>query len=254
MIPKGIHTTRGSSDRETPVRSWLMSFNDLLTLILTFFVLMISMSSISAYPLREASQSLMKSLGLIVSKEPLVLRSFDPFLKPFSDEDINREKRKQKTDDQMDRSLLATGLNGRRDLVRNLSGLKGIQAKVVREGVAITLEEKTIFETGSTQIKREARPLLQIISRRITDLDARIAVEGHTDGSPVGNPRFESNWEFSTVRAVNIVNYLVSEGGISPENVSAIGYAGLKPLVPNDSPGNRVRNRRIDIILINQQK
>jgi chemotaxis protein MotB len=254
MIPKERLATRGSSDRETPARSWLMSFNDLLTLILTFFVLMISMSSISAHPLREASQSLMKALGLVLSKEPLVIRSFDPFVKPFRDEEIDRQERKQKTDDQMDRSQLAAGLDGRRELVRNLNGLTGVQAKVVREGVAISLKEDMIYETGSVQIKREARPLLQIISHRLTDLDARIAVEGHTDDSPVENPQFESNWEFSTARAVNMVSYLVSEGRIPPENTSAVGYADLKPLVPNDSPGNRARNRRMDIILINQQK
>ena len=254
MTPKGRFAASGSSDRETPARSWLMSFNDLLTLILAFFVMIISMSSISAHPLREASQSMMKALGLVASKESLAVRSFDPFVKSFRDEAIDREKRRQKTDDQTERSQLAAGLDGRKELVRNLSGLTGVQAQVVREGVAVTLKVETIFETGSAQIKREAYPLLQSIGRRLTDIDARIAVEGHTDDGPVGNPQFESNWELSTLRAVCIAQYLVSEGGIAADRMSAVGYAGLKPLALNDSPDNRARNRRMDIILINQQK
>ena len=74
-------------------------------------------------------------------------------------------------------------------------------------------------------------------------------MEGHTDDVPVDNERFSSNWELSVARAVNIVRYFTSEGGISPEKLSAAGYADSRPILPNVSDQNRELNRRVEIIL-----
>jgi chemotaxis protein MotB len=79
-----------------------------------------------------------------------------------------------------------------------------------------------------------------------------IRVEGHTDNVPIYTKRFPSNWELSTVRAVNVLKYFADAGGIDPRRLSAVGYGESKPLVANISPQSRAKNRRVEIVLIKE--
>lgn len=82
----------------------------------------------------------------------------------------------------------------------------------------------------------------------------RVRVEGHTDNVPIFTERFDSNWELSTARAVRIVKYLIQEGNIAPGRLSAVGYGELRPLVQNDTPEHRARNRRVEIVLVKSEE
>ncbi|GAJ13378.1 unnamed protein product [marine sediment metagenome] len=111
------------------------------------------------------------------------------------------------------------------------------------------MEEKLLYRSGSAKIEAKSFQSLNALCSVLQSTDYFIRVEGHTDNIPINNPEFPSNWELSTARAVNIVKYFVSEGDISPERLSAAGYADSKPVVPNVSKGNRAQNRRVEIIL-----
>jgi chemotaxis protein MotB len=79
-----------------------------------------------------------------------------------------------------------------------------------------------------------------------------IRVEGHTDNVPIHTKRFPSNWELSTIRAVNVLKYFANEGRIDPRRLSAVGYGESKPLVANNSPRDRAKNRRVEIVLLKE--
>jgi chemotaxis protein MotB len=94
--------------------------------------------------------------------------------------------------------------------------------------------------------------VLKQIGNSFKNFEGSVLVEGHTDNLPIDTERFPSNWELSTARAVSVVRYLTEEVGINPVNLSAVGYGDTKPRVPNDTPENRRKNRRVKIILVPQ--
>ncbi len=123
------------------------------------------------------------------------------------------------------------------------------QVEMNREGLKITLEEQgnlPFFESGKATLTDEMvekidkiYPILKKLSE-----EYEIIVEGHTDNVPINTPQFPSNWELSTARATTVVKYLISKG-IPPPKISAIGYGEFRPVVSNDTPENRQKNRRV---------
>ena len=100
------------------------------------------------------------------------------------------------------------------------------------------------------EIEKRNNPALKILYPILKKTVCQIRIEGHTDNVPISNEQFSSNWELSTARAVNVVKYFISEGGIPPERLSAAGYADSKPLSPNVSDHNREINRRVEVVLM----
>lgn len=123
------------------------------------------------------------------------------------------------------------------------------QVQMDKEGLRITLEEQgsvAFFESGRSEITEEMKLKLEKISPILKTLSARhdIVVEGHTDSVPIRTKQFESNWELSTARATSVVKHLLDIDFV-PKRLSAVGYGEFHPSVPNDSPENRQKNRRV---------
>ncbi len=123
------------------------------------------------------------------------------------------------------------------------------KVEINREGLRITLEEQgnlPFFESGKADITDEMVEVIDKIFPSLKKLsqDYEIIVEGHTDNVPINTAQFASNWELSTARATTVVKYLIAKG-INPSKISAIGYGEFRPVVPNDTPQNRQKNRRV---------
>ncbi|MGC8728338.1 MAG: OmpA/MotB family protein [Elusimicrobiales bacterium] len=123
------------------------------------------------------------------------------------------------------------------------------QVEINKEGLKITLEEQgnlPFFESGKATLTEEMTGNIDKIVPTLKKLsqDYEIIVEGHTDNVPIFTQQFASNWELSTARATSVVKYLIDKG-ISPNKISAIGYGEFRPVVPNDTPQNRQKNRRV---------
>ena len=209
---------------------WINTFNDMVTLLLTFFVLTLSLSKLNVAKVKEASYSFSSACGFLESGDVIDVVVFTPFVKTLSGQSEKKQESKK---------ILS-------DLINEIGG---INAVVVEEGVSATLRDKLLFESGFAEIKGGNRPVLKALCSILQKTDCQIRVEGHTDDVPVDNERFSSNWELSVARAVNIVRYFTSEGGISPEKLSAAGYADSRPILPNVSDQNRELNRRVEIFL-----
>jgi chemotaxis protein MotB len=129
--------------------------------------------------------------------------------------------------------------------------LKGrVRTRMDSRGLIVSLGEVGFFDSGSDEIKPEGRALLDTLATSLMTLDNQIRVEGHTDNVPIHSGRFPSNWELSTARATSVVSYLVSKFGLSPERLSAAGYAEFRPTASNDMEEGRARNRRVDILVM----
>ncbi|OEU51778.1 MAG: hypothetical protein BA871_00080, partial [Desulfuromonadales bacterium C00003096] len=208
----------------------LSTFKDMVTLLLTFFVLILSMSKLDVAKVNEAVYAINDAFGMLSSAETGDIKAFEPFILPIKTRRSSLSEKK-------------------RELAEHIDKIGNMDAKVMEGGVSVILKEELFFKTGMSEIEEKNYPFLKNLCSIFQKTDCQIRVEGHTDDVPIENKRFPSNWELSVARAVKVVKYFISKGNISPERLSAAGYGDSKPLYPNVSNHNRELNRRVGIIL-----
>jgi chemotaxis protein MotB len=128
-----------------------------------------------------------------------------------------------------------------------------ITIQQVRDRLTINMVDRVLFDSGQAQVKPAGMKVLKQVGDVLNQIsDKQIRIEGHTDNVPISSKlqdRFKSNWELSTARATTVVRYLIDQGGVDRQHLSAVGYADTQPLASNDSEEGRSSNRRIEIVL-----
>jgi len=137
------------------------------------------------------------------------------------------------------------------ELEQKLKGIEGVSLSMDDRGLVITFLDEVLFDSGKAKIKPGAFGILDKVSSVITSkaADLNVGVEGHTDNEPIKYSGWKSNWELSTARATSVLHYLI-EKGVLPEKLAAIGYGEYKPVVSNDTPEGRRKNRRVEIVIL----
>jgi chemotaxis protein MotB len=120
-----------------------------------------------------------------------------------------------------------------------------------RRGLVLAIPEAFAFDAGRADLSPTSQALMGRVGRVLIDLPNAVRVEGHTDNTPIRNARFESNWDLSTARATRVVAYFIVNIGIPPSRLSAAGYSEFHPRAANSTVDGRVRNRRVDIVILN---
>ncbi len=237
--------------------SWLMTFNDMITLLMVFFVLLFTMGSVDMKKMKKFQNSLQSALGVLEEGKHtgIKVKLYD-HLKLKKDAEKSNEKADGKKDSpektiKHDNDVLYNAIN---IFLKGLDPEYGIKAHFTRKGVLLTLEDRLLFKLGRAEINRESFPILDKIAMFVKKLPNGIRIEGHTDNIPIHNDRFPSNWGLSTERAVNVVKYFIKVGKINPFRLSAVGYGKSKPVYPNDTLEHRAKNRRVEIILLKNKK
>ena len=216
--------------------SWALSYGDMMTLLLTFFILIVSFSTVELIKFRKAMGSLRGALGVLMEQDGDAIQS---------------DAHSLNSQPMLKEEILLQALSEIEDKVFKIDA--GAQAQmdieVMKEGVGFRLNNELFFELGSATITPAFKRVLYQIGLLIKRFSCQVRVEGHTDDLPIRTAQFPSNWELSAVRAVSIVRYYVEEMGMDPKRFLATGYGQYQPLVPNDSPQNRQKNRRVEIYL-----
>jgi chemotaxis protein MotB len=155
--------------------------------------------------------------------------------------------------------------NGKNDLENlTIEGIKAkldqfsienrIQTKLIssieERGLVVSIQDTLLFESGSAEITPSAKKILKKISTVLAASPNYIKVEGHTDNLPIHTTKFPSNWELSVLRATNVVQILVQDGGIDSRRLSATGYGEYRPVADNNTVEGRSANRRVDLVIL----
>ncbi|MEL7654628.1 MAG: flagellar motor protein MotB [Bacillota bacterium] len=232
---------------------WLLTYSDLITLLMIFFVIMYAMSNVDAQKYEVLSQSLEGALhptglggtgsgGSSTSGGGIDQATVDQLAAAVSDGET----------DKVDPKLVAAAQQ-----IQQLLKEKGLEDKVsvsVKErGVVVGLMNTVLFESGSAKIKPDAVPTLIAIGQIANGVHNYIRIEGNTDDVPQSSPQFPSNWELSVIRATEVLKLLISQSGVSPDKISAVGYGEYRPSVPNTSAENRAKNRKVDIVILSDE-
>ena len=239
---------QNSGDQSSNSAGWLTTFNDLVTLLMVFFVLLFTMSSIDTNKMQDFQFALRSGLGLLEAGKmvDITVKAHRP-VEDISDSNTQPEGAKKPKKERL------TGLLSKA-LVKSLESDFGIQVTQTHQGTRLTFEDQILFDFGKATINPAGHGLLAQLARAIRQVPDAVRVEGHTDNVPIQTKRFPSNWELSVARAVNVVKYFAEVGKIDPRRLSAVGYGESRPLVANTTPANRQKNRRVEILLLTEDK
>ncbi len=213
---------------------WLTTFNDLITLLMVFFVLLFTMGSLDAKRFKSFQNALQSAMGVLYEGQHAPVGRLSE-----QSSSVNRN---------MPEGVGRTAQDNQ-DQFDALAQTRGLEAVYTTRGIQLTLDDQLLFSSGKAALTAEGKKLLGQVAAIIGPLDRNIRVEGHTDNVPISTGRYPSNWELSIARAIAVVNQLIQPGGIEPQRLSAAGYADSKPRAANDTPANRSKNRRVEIIL-----
>lgn len=218
---------------------WLLTYVDLITLLMIFFVVMYAMSNVDAEKYRQLSAS----LGTAFVSDAQEIN------KNAGIESTNKQEQEALDERTIDPELVDAARKLKLMLKEN--GLdQDVSVDIRERGVVVGLTNTVLFEPGSTDIRSESREMLVEIGKIVAKLDNYIRVEGNTDDVPMNSERFPSNWELSVIRATEVLKLMVSQSGVDPEKVSAVGYGEYRPTNPNTSAENRAKNRKVDIVIL----
>ncbi len=218
------------------IPGWLVSFGDLMSLLLTFFILLYSMSTVSIEKFYQSIRGLTEAFG------------------GRSMTDTSRSLIKNKIE--LDFKDMHPRLKKKKAILKELSEIKeslrraGIEAEVIDHGSKITLRVASdkIFLPGSAQPTREALAYFSTLCKRLKRSGFHLTIVGYTDSTPIHSKRFKNNWELSAYRAISILRFFI-KCGYDPRFLSAEGRGEYDPIAPNDTPQGRAKNRRVEFVI-----
>ena len=227
--------------------SWITTFSDLMSLLLTLFILLFSMSNVSDDKFNQAAYSLSNSL--LGGGEGIM----DGMIVPYEEETTGTNKpvtpAKELEGAELDPALIAIY-----NQVLNFVEKNELEDKVIitadQKGIYVNVSNAILFGKESASISREGRSVLKSVGKLLNQLDNRVVIEGHTDDIPNAYGQYPTNWELSVGRAVSVLRYLNENEHVDTRRLSAVGYGENQPLAPNNSEENRARNRRVNIVVI----
>ncbi|MDO9371189.1 MAG: OmpA family protein [Gammaproteobacteria bacterium] len=235
-----LRSKEGEADQDEEEGSWLLTYADMVTLLLGIFVILFSLSTVDTKKYSQALTQIQLQLGGGTTPVPV------PVPAPHTDA-ASREMPPAPELENLTR--LMQRMEG---VVTEMGLAESIELVADQRGVTLYALGGALFESGQAAITHEGQQFLLRITPLLQQVPNKVLVEGHTDDVPIGTDRFPSNWELSTARASSVVRLMIEEGGIDPLRFSASGYAHYHPRF-DPTPENRAKNRRVEITILREQ-
>ncbi|MEH0022077.1 MAG: OmpA family protein [Desulfobacter sp.] len=220
--------------------TWLVTYADLMTLLMVFFVLFYSLATFE----KKQYQEKLSTVDEIIKQNPELegMMKFvgrpDGFDKKIRIDEITGIRTR---DSALYRSM--------EKMVNNSENKEQLSMDSSSGKLIITVSGEALFKSGSARLNPSSLPEIDRMVELFREYDEyNINIKGHTDNIPIATKAFPSNWELSAIRATTVLKHLISQG-IEPQRLTATGYGELIPLVPNTTPENRAKNRRVEFVL-----
>jgi len=215
------------------VDGWVMTYADMMSLLLTFFILIVSFSSLQQSKFKQAAQSLQEAFGILEHPESMI-EFRNPVYPDIPDDPAQAEIYYEMMD--IEQVIREKGLD------------QEVQVELQENGVMFRIQAPFLFGSGQADLRNEPRQILDQLSVLFRKFPYLIRIEGHTDSMPINSARYPSNWELSAARAVTVARYFQGLG-LPPERIAATGYGEYHPIDDNGTAKGRGKNRRVEIFL-----
>ena len=223
---------------------WVISYADLVTLLLGFFIILYASAEVDMQRFEQLSVAFSQAFNVDVNAGQgstdgtTVFEAGNGFMPNSTLESILEED--------------VLRIRAQIDQAAYDAGITPGQVEVIRssDSVVLRLSDSLLFTSASAQVRPEALPLLDVVAEVLRSLPNEVRIEGHTDNVPVGTAAYPTNWELSSARATSVLRYLVESAGVEPSRMVAAGYGEFAPIATNATPEGRALNRRADIVLV----
>lgn len=237
---------RGKKHEEEASEAWLLPYSDLMTLLLALFIALFAISQTDQTKLNQLAQAFSAAFNIggpsffdkmgpsVSAQREMMTTDEDAGNAAYIQENQNLESLKEDLDNYIQQNELQDELS----------------TQLEEEGLMIRIKEKALFPSGSAELVPESQRIGPIVAGLLAAVPERVLISGHTDTDPINTAEFPSNWELSSVRAMTFMKYLLSiNENLNPARFSAIGYGEYRPIAPNDTPENKQKNRRVEILI-----
>lgn len=239
---------RKAKEDDIDTNSWLGTYSDTITLLLTFFVLLYSYSSVDAQKFKQISSALQ---GVFNGKSSNQVLDFNmnngemPIVgsqNQSNGKNLNASENVKATYEKLQKQVKDEKLD------------KYINIKVDSRGYIFEIKDKILFETGKADLKTDSIPVLDFITKYIQKIPNEIIIEGHTDNVPISNYKYKDNIDLSSDRANNVARFFINNKKVDPKRIRPMGLGEYHPIVPNNSDSNRAKNRRVNVLIVTNTK
>lgn len=241
---------------------WLVSYADFITLLFAFFVVMFATSQADKGKAQQVSESITKALegdkvgAMVAAVLGGTVGDTGQGNAQIHGPGGAKETPKVKEEPAKKEPKLAELAPSLKILTESLAPeirAGKIQVSMQPRGLVVSFTQAALFPSGADVISAGAYTGIQRVAEAIKKIPNPVRLEGHTDSMPIKNSNFPSNWELSTARAIAVLNLLTVRYGVPHERLSVAGYADTAPIAINDTDAGRARNRRVDIVILNEE-
>jgi chemotaxis protein MotB len=233
---KRVRKEKDNSDR------WMLSYLDFITLLMIFFLMMYAISTVDTKKSQQLAKSLRIGFNSGNSQNVIAVSDNSGDTPTVIEDETTVAAEEEKLAD----------IKKKVDELVNNSELKGsVTTSIQQRGLLISFNDSVFFNSGQANIKTDWQNKLVSISKVLNGIDNYIRVEGHTDNIAINTEFFHSNWQLSSARASNVVEFLITQGNVKPERLSSVGYGEYRPVKDNNTEEGRSSNRRVDILILN---
>ncbi len=218
---------------------WVVTFGDLMSLLLCFFVLLLSFSNMDRQKYKQVAGSLEKAFGVQRKIKVMDIPKGMTMVAKDFDQEIIATRIKEDLGKEIDELI--------QDELSELKDQISIEAR--ENEVIIRLMGESTFDSGKAEIRPQLKPLLQKVSEVLQTSQGGIIIAGHTDNVPIFGGPFKTNLRLSAARASAVAEYFINSSGINPQRISTMGFGEFRPIESNDTAAGRQKNRRVEIIL-----
>jgi len=240
-------------EKEPNGERWLLTYSDLITLLMIFFVIMYASSTVNATKYKQLSQSLNAAFsggsGKSIVGDQAGVSALDASGTTPAKTTVDEKTASAATKAIEQNKMEAIKKNVDNYLKKN--GLSSsVSTKIDDRGLAVSLNSTLLFDVGKANVLDASTKKIISIGRMLNSVNNYIRIEGHTDDTPISNNEFSSNWQLSAIRATNVTELLISQSGINPKRISAVAYGENRPIANNSSQKGKAKNRTVDIIIL----
>ncbi len=244
---------RGKSAHPENHERWLVSYADFITLLFAFFVMMYANSKTDQIRAQQIAASFRQAMSEGRLSQALA-RLVNPGAEPAQKAEMPRARREPNEETPRGQAveLLPSLVQLRESLKREIAAGR-LDVRMERRGLVISLREATFFPPGNDTVEVSTYATLEIIAKELKRSPNPIRMEGHTDAVPIHTERFRSNWHLSAARGIAMMELFTSRFGFPAERIAIAGFAETAPVANNETAEGRARNRRVDIVVLNEE-
>ncbi len=226
--------------------AWMATFADMMSLLLTFFVLLLSFATMDIVKFRDAMGSIQQALGFMPAGTGMFQHTNKPTIyeKPLATSSLTNGALTSEMVNEMSDAISEE----LKEVIKQYGLEDEVEVEKSKRGVILRMRGKVLFNAGEAELKESAYPILDKIADLMRKFPSNVSIEGHTDNIPVNGGRYSSNWELSVARAISALRYFQKLGDIDLQRINIAGFADTHPIADNSTPEGRAKNRRVEFV------